>query len=198
MSEASFIRSYENSISSTVCDQIIRRFEKDHRKEKGLNAGGIYDESKKISAELGITPLSNWKDIDELLYHIHHDTFQSYLQDLSIKLQDTYPIFDLDTMEDNGYTICKFPSDIGFQEWNNHLSTNYTPDSGVRTRIYGFIWFLTDMELYFSYNKERAVHYKKRTLLYYPVTWTFMYKIPNSIGEIDRYMIYGFVTTKVM
>lgn len=216
MSLASFIQCFENSIPNELCDQIIRRFEKDHRKEKGLIAGGVYDETRKVSAELGITPLSNWKDIDMILYNIHHDTFQVYLKDLSENLQDTYPVFDLDSMEDDGYVICKFPSDIGFLDWNNNLSTKYSSESGVRTRVYGFIWFLTDMQLYFSHDKENPIEYKKGSLIFYPILWTFMYKIPKSIGIItnyengddnrndieceaeDRYMIYGFITTKVM
>ena len=61
-----FVLEIPNNLSSEKCEQMIKRFEEDDRKRRGVTADFKPEQSVK-SMDLTFSGLEGWKDIDEYL-----------------------------------------------------------------------------------------------------------------------------------
>ncbi len=62
-----FVATFQNSLSSDLCQRIIERFEQDDEKRPGVTGGGYTPEVKQ-STDLLISGFEHWSDIDQEVF----------------------------------------------------------------------------------------------------------------------------------
>lgn len=76
-----FIEVYDNALSPTLCQQLIRAFEKSPHKQPGRTGGGV-DASKKVSTDLYLNEHAEYQSllqqITQITAHYAHQYFQKY------------------------------------------------------------------------------------------------------------------------
>ena len=110
-----FIREYKNSISSEVCDEIIRKFELEEDKHCGKTISGVHKDIKDTTDYVLCSPKDRsikevWKIIDKILYDELKQKMKSYITELdSIFFNDiSYNLFNYQFLSDDGFMIQKY------------------------------------------------------------------------------------------
>ena len=138
-----YLKEYPNCISDDLCDDMIRRFELDHRKQAGSTSGGI-DEVKK-STDLVLSKYRDWNDVDTALFESLSPKIEEYLELLS---KETNFSTGEDTF-DTGYQIQR--TCVGeFYDWHQDFISKgilrNRPDKpiSIDERIVTYIFYLND------------------------------------------------------
>jgi len=183
-----FIFIDENNLEKDFCLEMINRFDKDHRKEKGLIGGGNVprvDSSIKDTTEIAFSRLieEHWINCDRILYDLLKKSIVKYLNSLS-EYSVVIPPFLYDQ---SGFQIQKYEKQKGKYIW--HCDSNILNKSSQR--IITFIWYLNDVadggETCFLHGKIKPTAGK---LLLFPATWTYVHKGNMPISN-DKYIITG-------
>ena len=186
------IRTYENTLSSEFCDQVIERFNRDPRVETGKIFSGI-DLNIKNSQDLQISTLTTGEDN----WDIEDKVFCRNLQKYIIEYQkvccapNATDLF-IDDIRDHGYQIQKtLPGTVGYT-WHN--------DNLVLTngwwRWITYIWYLNDVPVeydgYTEFISGERIQPKQGKLLLFPSSWSVGHRgAPLLDGE--KYICTGWV-----
>jgi hypothetical protein len=183
-----FIFELENNLSDENCDNIVSRFNNDHRKRPGVTGSGLNIKTK-LTNDLFISKLDDWRDIDAILCKQLTIGLQKYLNLLYSFCDHKW--FD-STIKDVGYQIQKYKKKEGFYIWHNDF-LNYNNNE---FRVITFIWYLNDIieggETYFLSGK---IIPQKGKLVLFPATWNYLHKGNMPISE-DKYIITGWLIYK--
>ena len=144
-----YIVQHENVIDLDLCNQIIEKFDTDDRTYDGISGAGE-DPSIKISKDLGISGLEDWKSIDDQLFENTTSYFSDYLNNYLEYTNNNSP----NMFHDLGYQVQK-TTPGGHYAWHHDYMSNplmntiYRDSSGfvnqwVQSRIYTFILYLND------------------------------------------------------
>ena len=173
---ADLIFTVPNHIPTSLCNDIMLRFERDPRKTKGLVNNKI-DETFKSNIELLISSLAEWKDVDALLFDSLQSGYIKYMDHIS-KINKKTPIFA--NVKDKGYVIEKYPAYTGFHKCHTDFGIYVDDPTNIESRIIGFKWCLTN-----------SILGAKGSLLFYPTIWPLVYEIQQN--ENDEYYVTGFM-----
>lgn len=103
-----FIYEIENFLSPNECEEMIYKFEQDHRKFSGTTAGGYNTETKR-STDLFISELQDWSHWDELICKKINDAISQYINYvegcMSAKNIDFHTSGIFFNLSDGGYKI---------------------------------------------------------------------------------------------
>lgn len=174
----SFIVTIKNSIPPELCKSIIKRFEEDDRRIKGVVGDGYHPETKQ-STDLHITDLDGWDDIDSELYEILTSDLQKYMDYINPLTDDVN--FIQRPIHDKGYQIQKTEPG-GFYHWHNDES-----DEPHQSRWLTYLWYLNDVEEgYTEFRNGEKIYPEEGKLLLFPATWTYQHRgtPPKSVKYI--------------
>jgi hypothetical protein len=129
----SFIWEDEQDLDSSLCQQIINKFESDSNKYDGILGGGEVDKSMKNSIDLVISG-EDWKDIHNLLS-----------DKLSLLIDRREYLDGVSDISCSGFQIQKTPADaeVGY-DWHTDTLISKHPSGKLHERVLTFIWYLND------------------------------------------------------
>jgi hypothetical protein len=188
-----FILEIPNAIPKELCNEIIKRFENDSRKENGVVRNAtrghlpFIDKSLKDSVELPIGEKSDWNDINNSMYeHMK-------------KCLDAYSNF-LKNNFDYGQTINPMDTLLNIQFGMLHLEIQKTPkdgvyawhyDGGVPEHLANIIIYLNTLE-YDEGGRTQFINGRKvipeaGKVLIFPTTWTFVHSGERVKTDKSKY-----------
>ena len=192
-----FIREYKNSISSEVCDEIIRKFELEEDKHCGKTISGVHKDIKDTTDYQLFSPIDKtikevWKNIDKILYDELKQKMKSYITELDgIFFNDiSYNLFNYQFLSDDGFMIQKYKKGIGKYIYHNDFKNDVIQH---RHRVITYLWYLNDVDeggtTEFLGGK---LHIKpeKGKLVLFPASWCFPHRGNVPISN-DKYIITG-------
>jgi len=193
----------KENISKEKCEIIINKFIDDERKDKGVTSLG---ESKyKVTKDIVISGLYDWKEIDDYLYEKLYLALNKYSKNiLKKKTGENITLFGkLINMEnyiigiaDYGYQVQHYKSNEGFYEWHtDNIKRDVLKIN--QDRVLTFIWYLNDVEVggetEFLNGKIKPTAGK---LLLFPSTWTYIHKGNMPISN-DKYIVTGWLGHRI-
>ena len=168
----------KNNISSSLCKEIIERFENDPHKMPGRTGGG-YNPEMKSSTDLYISRFPEWEDINKLL----SDKIQENLVKYQSFLQEKFPKYiNLLDCWNTGFQIQK----SGYYRWHQDGCIEYGQE-----RMLTFIWYLNTVEK----GGETGLGFKnvkpeEGKFLFFPSTWDYVH---CGFDASDKYIITGWL-----
>jgi Rps23 Pro-64 3,4-dihydroxylase Tpa1-like proline 4-hydroxylase len=186
-----YIYSTKNSLSKSLCEEIIDRFEKEDKKRAGITFAG---ENKDIKDTLDFHLSHNpdvWKDVDKVLTNELSKALNLYFETINKDIK----ILVCDNLTDLGFQIQKYNKGVGKYIFHNDHQI-YLKDGMDRALTY--IWYLNDVEeggetSFFNKGKIRPEQGK---LVLFPSCWTYPHAGIMPISS-DKYIITGWVLKPV-
>jgi len=180
-----------NNLSAEKCEEIIKMFEEDDGKKKGVTGQGMSDVKKSLDL---LIPLNDkWRHIDE---HLHKQLTEGIGKYMT-HLDEVCGIRDgqLGCGYDTGYQIQR--TDVG-----GYYSWHHDQDYQTR-RVMTFIWYLNDVDTT-KCGGSTAFHPKvgggghirpeQGKLLLFPATWTYIHMgFPIVCTDTKKYICTGWI-----
>ena len=140
-----FIYVKDNWLSTSFCDEVIKKFDNDCRQKDGvLGAGHKHvDKSIKDTKEIHISTNTGWEKEDRIFFESLKFGLDNYI-DYLVKLNycfKSYPNLTFGT-SDTGYKVQKYEPG-GCYHWHHDWSMTFEP---VSSRIFTFMWYLNTIE----------------------------------------------------
>lgn len=182
-----YIFSIKNSLSSSLCDTIIKRFEEEPNKKEGVTFLGLNKDVKRTyDFHLSMNP-DNWRDLDLVLVNELSKAIDLYL----IHINKDIPILTIDNCNDLGFQIQKYEKGVGNYIFHNDGHINYENRS---SRFLTYIWYLNTIEEggethFYDRGKIKP---EKGKLCLFPASWTYPHAGIMPISD-DKYIITGWI-----
>ena len=192
-----FVYEIPNNLSDEKCEEIIKRFEADKRKTRGVvgTEGLVHD--IKTSVDLSISGCEDWKDIDMYL----HEQLEEGIKQYKTHLNDDLSYSGLEHMfsppgaHDRGYQVQKSVVG-GYYSWHS--------DSMVTNgRFLTFLWYLTSHDHLqdgggtafhpMIGGSGKVIQPRRGTLLVFPATWTYAHMGLPLIRGDPKYVCTGWL-----
>lgn len=176
-----YIYSIKNSLSKSLCKEIIERFNKEDNRYSGITFGGENKDIKDTTDfHLSRNP-TEWSDIDKVLTNELSKGLDEYVSYLNKDI----PIYAYEGISDLGFQIQKYEKGIGKYIFHND-SQVYLAQGWVRDFTY--IWYLNTIdeggETSF-YNKGK-VKAEQGKLVFFPATWDYPHSGLMPVSD-DKY-----------
>lgn len=198
-----FIIEYKYSIPEPLCDKIIKMFETQDNKHKGITASGIYIDIKDTTDFIIPIMDEKWNKVESFLYKELFSKIKKYIKTINQKMnldsKDNYNI-DYNYFENTNFfteyfMIQKYNKNIGKYVYHNDFLLSDTIDKSFR--VITFIWYLNNVkeggETVFWNNYK--INPEKGKLVLFPACWSYPHtgKVPISS---DKYIITGWLFIK--
>lgn len=202
---------YHNAFSDEICDEMVERFESDDRAAPGLS--GVYGKDykgyrSKVSTDLEISRLPEWRDMDDRIFEILSPYISKYT-DICV---DEFHYDECNFIKDLGYQIQRTDPG-GYFNW--HCDHDVQPildqllrhDEGcpllcMRERIFTYILYLNDRLGYpeddgtteFKFGDDhKFITAEKGKLILFPANPLYPHRgVPLKTGV--KYLMTGWVT----
>lgn len=189
-----YILEIPNLIPKSLCDEIINRFELDHRKEPGtihMDDKPIIDKRLKQNTELFITTTPGWEDIDFKISQYLDFGFKKYLDHLyrtfkcKNELSHIYQGMLISDYRDTGYQIQRISRGESYA-WHH----DYAWHDG-RGRLLNCIIYFNTLEENEGGTTEifggTKIRPEAGKLLFFPSAWTFPH-CGNEVKGKSKYI----------
>lgn len=169
------IWSAPNSLDFDFCDQVIEKFELDERKSQGAvlsDSGFRLDPDYKISMDLCISSLDEWKDEDEVFYKSLQSGIKQYLDHCN-NFNPELVLGFYDQVHDTGYQIQRTnPGE--YYNWHH----DWICDEQNGSRIFTYIWYLNDISKQgeTEFIDGTKIKPEQGKLLIFPATWSYVHR----------------------
>ena len=190
-----FVYELPNNLSDEKCEEMIKRFEADDRKKRGVTLAEDDNEHKK-SMDLHLSDLDEWKDIDEYLNQqlkIGIKEYMSHLIDSGYgNLQRFYSAADC---HDSGYQIQK--TVIGeYYSWHDDSHTK-------SNRFLTYLWYFSSHDPLLDGGGTafhptvggggKVIKPVRGKLLIFPATWTYTHMGLPLVRGNPKYICTGWM-----
>jgi hypothetical protein len=196
MSLSSFVKEYENSLSSKLCREMIKRFELDSKKRPGKIADG-YNPKVKKSIDLDIALYPEWSDVTNILKREIIKCAKDYTSYLKKTLysncindeneNDLFSFFN--AVRINNFNIQKTEEGGGFI-WHHD-------ESRELKRIFVYMWYLNtvDPECGGSTDilNDISIQPVEGKLVIFPASWLFIHR-GRLLKSGVKYICTGWIT----
>ena len=183
-----FIYVVDNALSKKFCKKVIKKFNDDDRKCKGViggrKSGGTKRNQKvKTSIDLCISQLPEWKNEDEVFYKSLTENYVKYCE----RLPDLFFATVEQSLFDTGYQIQR--TEPGGYYIFHH---DFEPDT---VRYLTFIWYLNDIKNdgYTEFIDGTRIQPKAGRFLMFPSTWTYIHRGYPPKDEV-KYICTGWMS----
>lgn len=190
-----YVLEIPNNLSDEKCDEMIKRFESDDRKEPGVVGLVARETPVKRSMDLTISSLSEWKDIDKYLYEQLSEGIKIYMKHLDDLGLSSHVGASVQECYDNGYQMQR--TSIGnYYSWHSDSMT-------ANGRFLTFLWYLSSHDpvehgggtgFHPSVGDGgKVIKPEKGKLIIFPATWTYLHMgFPLWSGD-DKYVCTGWL-----
>lgn len=179
-----------NNLSPKVCEDMIKRFEKDDRKSPGVT-GDPDNKLIKHSTDLGISDFDDWKDVDDYLHAKLAEGLVKYEQ---LLLKKGVGDDRISQGYDTGFQIQKTVAG-GFYSWHHDYSHN---------RVITFIWYLNTLNSVTEGGGTafhpviggggKVINPEQGKLVLFPATWTYTHAgLPLVTDLKNKYICTGWI-----
>ena len=198
-----YIYTDKESISKDMCEIIINKFINDERKVKGITMDG---ESKhKVTNEIIISGLDDWREIDEYLYEKLNMALKNYtkifLKKKSGEILNLDMSYHIADSIDFGYQVQSYKANEGYYGWHTDNVKNKIINNALnfnQDRVLTFIWYLNDVEVG---GETEFLNFKIKPtagkLLLFPATWTYPHKGNMPISN-DKFIVTGWIGHRLL
>jgi hypothetical protein len=189
------ILSIPNSLDFDFCDHVIQKFESDERKCQGtvlLDSGVIVDPNYKISTDLCISDLGEWKEEDGVFYESLQSGIKKYIDHCNSFNLELASCF-YDQIHDTGYQIQRTKPG---ERYSWHHDWNYNELNG--SRVFTYIWYLNDISRdgETEFIDGTKIKPQKGKLLFFPATWSYVHRGITPKFE-TKYICTGWIYKKI-
>ena len=182
-----FIYEVENNLSEDLCNEIIRRFEKDDRKyNSAIIDNGISTDIRKTT-NLKLTGIDEWDDIDKILSEKLGEGLEKYVNHVNKYMNVLGIDIDIsDIFDDEGYLIQRTCKNEYY-----HWHADQFLEPGFPTRVITCIWYLNTLKEsdggFTEFLCGKKVIPKMGSLLFFPSTWTNIHRGFPVKGDVTKY-----------
>lgn len=187
----------QNSLNEDFCKHLIEKFEADDRSYPG-GAGGKFNPLVKLTTDLTISTLADWKEEDSIINSALSDALVKYSQHVS---QNNGSVIFVDSYHysDAGYKIQKYSlhSEFelsGFYDWHSDFCID---SQGVRLLV--FMWYLNDVEEggETEFCSGLKIKPKTGTVVIFPASWYIMHRGNKPISN-NKIICNGWIYARTM
>jgi len=186
-----YIYTIKNSLSKSLCGEIIERFELEDKRTAGITYSGK-DTNIKDTTDFHLSANPDaWKDIDKVLTNELSKALNEYFEYLNKDIS----LLLCKNVRDLGFQIQKYEKGVGKYVFHNDHQV-YHHDRMDRAITY--IWYLNDVEeggetSFFNKGKVRPEQGK---LVLFPSCWTYPHSGLMPVSH-HKYIITGWVLKSV-
>lgn len=190
-----FILEIPNHIHREVCEDMIKRFEKDDNKKPGVTGPDLkVVKSHKSSTDLSIVRDSGWDDVDDYLYNKTQEAFRMYEQHLATKGLAHGVDYAFKDCYDRGYQIKKTTKGEYYNWHNDGL--------GKQSRFLVFIIYLNDLNPIYdgggtafhpTVGGGKVITPEQGKILIFPATWTYFHMGLPMVSDNPKYICTGWL-----
>lgn len=186
-----FIWEKHNSLTPEFCEHLIKKFDTDDRSGPGL-IGKLkkVDSTIKLSLDLGISHLDDWKEEDNILYKSLNESIDEYKSHLENQFPNVIiDLYGSTAINDSGYQIQRTkPGE--YYTWHN----DHQVDDNIYVRSLTFIWYLNTIteDGYTEFYDGTKIQPEQGKLIIFPATWTFAHRGYPPKSE-TKYICTGWV-----
>ncbi len=189
-----FIYVKDNSLSTSFCDEVVKKFDNDCRQKDGVLGVGHkhVDKSIKDTKEIHISTITGWEKEDRVFFEslkFGLDNYVDYLVNLNYCC-NSYPNLTFGT-SDTGYKVQKYEPG-GCYHWHHDWSMTFEP---VSSRIFTFMWYLNTIEEkdegYTEFVDGTKIQPVAGRLIFFPATWTFLHR--GYPPKVKKYLCNGWI-----
>jgi hypothetical protein len=183
-----YIFEVENTVSGELCDEIIKKFESDHRKEQGQMSRGV-DTTVKKSTDIRSGKYKDWFSIGEFTAVEVVKAIKHYLNHLKQTGLNKNNIID-DVFEHSkiGFPNIQRTDQGGYYKW--HI------DETINNRLLTYIIYLNDVEEgcggTTDFSCGKSVLPKRGKILVFPATWNYIHT-GKELKKGVKYIATGFI-----
>jgi len=190
-----FILEIPNHIHKEVCEDMIKRFEKDDRQTPGVTGPDRkVEKSYKSSMDLVISVNSGWEDVDAYLQNKVLHACDKYRQHLATKGLVNGIDYAFHNSHDLGYQIKKTTKGE-YYNWHND-------GQNVEGRFLTFIIYLNDLNPIYdgggtafhpTVGGGKVITPEQGKILIFPATWTYFHMGLPMVSDNPKYICTGWL-----
>jgi hypothetical protein len=186
-----YIYTIKNSLSKSLCGEIIERFELEDKRTAGITYSGK-DTNIKDTTDFHLSANPDaWKDIDKVLTNELSKALNEYFDYLNKDIS----LLVCKNVKDLGFQIQKYEKGVGKYVFHNDHQVYHQERMD---RAITYIWYLNDVEeggetSFFNKGKVRAEQGK---LVLFPACWTYPHSGLMPVSH-HKYIITGWVLKSV-
>jgi Rps23 Pro-64 3,4-dihydroxylase Tpa1-like proline 4-hydroxylase len=186
-----YIYTIKNSLSKSLCGEIIERFELEDKRTAGITYSGK-DTNIKDTTDFHLSANPDaWKDIDKVLTNELSKALNEYFDYINKDIS----LLVCKNVKDLGFQIQKYEKGVGKYVFHNDHQVYHQERMD---RAITYIWYLNDVEeggetSFFNKGKVRAEQGK---LVLFPACWTYPHSGLMPVSH-HKYIITGWVLKSV-
>jgi len=197
----SYIYINKDSLSSDLCDIIIKKYDESKNKYKGVTGSGVHIDIKD-TVDL-VTTDSEWIEMNDTLSAELRQNLKEYM--VRFECEDYKASNNFSTAHDHKiindpvkisqFMVQKYDKNKGRYIYHN----DFDMDSDGSYRVLTYLWYLNDVteggETVFS--GVYKIKPKRGTLVIFPASWTFPHCGKMPVSD-DKYIVTGWIYNKIV
>ena len=191
--DVDFILEIPQSLDKSFCKNLIKRFEEDDRKYKGVVGAGLLKEDIKQCYDLTLSDKDDYKEEDSVLFTALSEGLHKYYEHcltISEDILDLRMFPNTYLMDDTGYQVQRYEPG-GYYVWHQ----DFRIDSKCGSRQLTYIWYLNtikDGSGYTEFACGKKVNPKVGKLVLFPSSWQYIHRAYPSKSK-RKYICTGWV-----
>ncbi len=183
-----FVKTFTNSLGSTMCNNIISIFENSNKKKAGMTISGTDLDTKKTTDlhSMYIQDNNEWVMIENIVRKELNIKIERYFYEIN---EPTFICDPPPFIVDKGFQIQKYNSNDGFYRFHDDFTVE-----NDKFRFLTYLWYLNDVteggETEF-YDGTKIIPETGKLLLF-PSTWTHVHRGNMPVSN-DKYIMTGWL-----
>jgi Rps23 Pro-64 3,4-dihydroxylase Tpa1-like proline 4-hydroxylase len=183
-----FVKTFTNSLGSTMCNNIISIFENSNNKSAGVTIAGIDLNTKKTTDlhSINLQDNNEWIIIENIVRKELNIKLERYFYEIN---EPTFICNPPYIIIDKGFQIQKYNSNEGFYIFHDDFTVEEN-----KFRFLTYLWYLNDVteggETEF-YDGTKIIPETGKLLLF-PSTWTHVHRGNMPVSN-DKYIMTGWI-----
>lgn len=198
-----YIYTNTNSLSAEICNRLIKYFEEENTKYKGVTVGGV-NENIKDTMDYRIpidTENTKWNRVVQLLNKELSHNIKTYVSEINKSIDiieelstKKYKVFPRDNVIYDTFLIQRYKKNKGRYIYHDDSLIEWKE---TKYRVLTYIWYLNtvyeggETEFWAKYK----IHPEVGKLVIFPATWTYPHRGKMPVSS-DKYILTGWIYLK--